>query len=403
MINDSIFVHRETACVVVRLADVDRAEWNTLATNFVTSAGTRGALLKRRTRAAGATSMHLFPRLRTAYGAVTLEGLRALQENSLVEDIGLSGSVALVQPELADDVQFTPVAPAKGPAAGLVYLDIPSLWEHGYSGAGVKIGLVDSTVDPDHPALRQAIAKTVLIDDVGRAKPYSRTSPPTAHGTHTAGIIGAREHNGAKAGAAPGAALYCAAVNDRGDSVTRLLGAITWALQQRPKVLNLSLGQSGYNDSFRHIIADIRRGGCLPVCATGNLYEGFTMSPANYEDALSVGALGADLRVAPFSGSERMSRANDPNVPDMIAPGVDVTSAVPGGRFAQASGTSQAAPHIAGLAALLLEACPRATVDQLEQALFDACSLTRFLKQHRAGRGVPNALAALHRLSAVVR
>lgn len=400
MDDDRVLEYRETACVLVRLADADKAEWNTLADCFVTGAGTRGALLKRRTGAVGATSMHLFPRLRTAYGAVNREGLRALQDNALVEDIGPSGSVALVQPELAHSTQFREVRPAKGPVPGLVNLGIPALWNLGYSGAGVRVAHVDNGVDRDHPALRDAVDQAVLIDGVGRARSLPSGFSDALHGTHTAATIGARAHNGIMVGAAPGVILYCAAVTDSGDSVVRLLGGIEWALKQRARVLNLSLGQRGYINSFRHVITDIRKTGCLPVCAAGNYYEGSTISPANYEHALSIGALGTDLRVAPFSSSERMRRLSDAIVPDLIAPGVDVTSAVPGGRYAQASGTSMAAPHIAGLAALLLEACPRATVDELEGAILDACNRTRWLPEHRAGRGVPNAEVALHRLLA---
>ena len=401
MNDDALFAHRSTACVLVRLANVDREQWETLAPCFVTQAGTRGALLKRRMRTGGTTSMHIFPRLRTAYGAVTLAGLQALRDNPLVEDVGLSGSVELVRPELANSAVFRQTLPAKGPAPGLKLLGIPSLWQLGFTGAGVRIAHIDNGIDDDHPTIKAAVKQAVVIDGGGKARTMPSARSDAQHGTHTAAIIAGREHRGTMVGAVPDAMLYSAAVADDGDSVVRLVGGVEWALKQKVRILNLSLGEHGYVDSFKYIISDMRKEKCLPVCAAGNYYEGSTMSPANYEDAVSIGALGKDGKVAPFSSSERMRRVKDPIVPDLVAPGVDIISAAPGGGFALASGTSMAAPHVAGLAALLLQACPRATVDQLEMAIFDACSTTHWLKPARAGRGVPDALASLQRLSAI--
>jgi subtilisin family serine protease len=85
----------------------------------------------------------------------------------------------------------------------------------------------------------------------------------------------------------------------------------------------------------------------------------------------------------------------DPVVPDLVGPGVRIISARPGGGFQSMDGTSMATPHIAGLAALLLEAKPTATVDELEQAILNSCKLRSGWTPDRAGRGLPDASRAL--------
>lgn len=102
----------------------------------------------------------------------------------------------------------------------------------------------------------------------------------------------------------------------------------------------------------------LRANECLPLIAAGNEGEGSTRSPGNDVQALSVGATGPTARIPVFSGSELMLRDQDSIVPDIVAPGVDIWSAAPGGGFQLMQGTSMAAPHVSGLAALLFEKRP---------------------------------------------
>lgn len=122
------------------------------------------------------------------------------------------------------------------------------------------------------------------------------------------------------------------------------------------------------------------------------------MVKSNYDEAVSVGALERDGSVARFSSFERVER--DRSVPDLIAPGGDIESALPGGGYQSMSGTSMAAPHISGLAALLMEAASDATEDEVEDAIFQSCSELGQEDPNSFGHGVPDAVEALRRVRA---
>ena len=147
-----------------------------------------------------------------------------------------------------------------------------------------------------------------------------RDAPKEYHG-HTAGTIAARAVGTTRFGVAPEAGLASAMVIEGGNVIARILAGMDWTVGQGVQILSMSLGLRGYTPAF-----------------------------------LSVGACDARDSVADFSGSQLFARTDNPIVPDLVAPRVDVLSCVPGGRCAAMSGSSMATPHIAGLAALLMHA-----------------------------------------------
>jgi subtilisin len=163
-------------------------------------------------------------------------------------------------------------------------------------------------------------------------------------------------------------------------------------------VLNLSLGLPGFWDDFGPVIDRIRSKGILPVFAVGNEGPDSSRSPGNHAAAVSVGAVGRDGRVALTSSSQRFERDDDPIVPDLVMPGVEIVSADAGGGYRADDGTSAAAPFVSGLAALLWEAVPTASVDDVEAAIFESCTRPRRLAKSRANRGIPDAALALANL-----
>lgn len=408
---DDLLTHRRSAGVLVRLASTTPDDIASLGTLFDTEAGSRGAMLAsgarhgRRKAAPKPAPMLVFPKLGMAYGAVTLEGLAAMRRHQAVTRVSEANGMRMIRPipyaSLAASAH--PVRPEKGPTWGIRALKVDALWAEGLTGAGVLVGHLDTGIDGAHPMLEDAVEKAAVFDLVGKLRKAPKPpSDSSDHGTHTAGTIAGRMVEQVQAGVAPGARLLTAEVIEGGDTIARVLGGLEWVLTHGARVLSLSLGWPSYTESFLSIVEALRANECLPVIASGNESEGSTRSPGNYAQALSVGAVGPNGRVAPFSSSEIMNRDQDRIVPDIVAPGVDIWSASPGGGFQMMQGTSMATPHVAGLAALLFEAQPDASVAQVEAAIFASASRSAHLTETRAGRGMPHAVAALKHLQKLV-
>lgn len=404
---DELLANRRSAGVLVRLAPHTEADLASLKGLFDAEAGSRGAMLeagaarRRRNSSAPPAPLLLFPKLGVAYGSVTREGLDAMRRHKAVKSVSEANGLRMIRPIPYLAATAAQGTPDKGPTWGIKALKVDALWAQGLSGQGVLVGHLDTGVDGAHPMLDGAIEKATIFDVAGLEKKASK--PPTDsgdHGTHTAGIIAGRPFKKVQAGVAPGAKLLSAEVIEGGDSVARVLGGMEWVLNNGARILNLSLGWPTYTDSFLTIIDALRANDCLPVIASGNDGEGSSRSPGNYAQALGVGAVSQTGRVPLFSGSEVMNRPNDPIVPDIVAPGVDIWSAAPGDGFQMMQGTSQATPHVCGLAALLMEAHPNATIGQVEAAILASAKRGSSVPETRAGRGMPDAVAALNALSA---
>ncbi|QDU30215.1 Subtilisin BL [Anatilimnocola aggregata] len=346
-----------------------------------------------RSAASHTPAARIFPNLGVMLGSVDQTGLASLQNNNEVKDVMLAPKFSLIRP-----VERKP-APPTGAAAGntvtwgVKRLKADKLHASGITGKGIIVGHLDTGIDGSHPALKKAIHAFAEFDLFG----FEVSPTPTAHdtgdhGTHTAGTIAGRASGGQAIGVAPEALLASAIVIEGGEVIARILAGMDWAIGQGSRILNMSLGLRGFSDDFLPLTQLLREKGVLPVFAVGNEGAGTSRSPGNYDEALSVGAMDDRDGVADFSSSQRFSRWS---VPDMVAPGVDTLSAQPGGGFQLMSGSSMATPHVAGLAALLLEAVPSATVDQLEQAIFDSCQQLTTEPIARQNRGVPDAVAAL--------
>ena len=207
--------------------------------------------------------------------------------------------------------------------------------------------------------------------------------------------IGGRAVGGKTVGMAPGAMLASAIVVEGGDVVARVLGGMDWAVAKGIKILSMSLGFRGWWQHFSPLTKLLRARSVLPIFAAGNEGPGTSRSPGNYWQACSIGAVDRGRGSADFSSSQRFKRKKDPVVPDIVAPGVDIVSAKLGGGYHTMNGTSMATPHVAGLAALLWEAKPLATVDQIEQVIFRSCRRGPNMDLERGNRGIPIGPRAL--------
>ncbi len=332
-----------------------------------------------------------FPNLGVCLGTVDRPALSRLRQTRGVGRVLGAPPLSMIRPRRIAAATLT-----RRTTWGLDLLGAPQLWAQGLEGSGIKVGHLDTGVDGKHPALRRALAAFAEFDDFGRqVQPTPSPHDTDEHGTHTAGTIAGRPVQGKSVGVAPKAQLCSAIVIEGGDVVARVLGGMDWAIGQGVKILSMSLGFRGWWDDFLPLTRILRARGILPVFAVGNEGPGTSRSPGNYAEALSVGAVDRNRRVATFSSSDRFRRQRDSIVPDLLAPGVDVVSARPRGGYQTMDGTSMATPHVAGLAALLWQAKPNATVARVEQAIFRSCAVPPGGSATRYGRGIPDGPRAL--------
>jgi subtilisin len=336
-----------------------------------------------------------YPNLGVALGTVTRSGLAALRKDDQVAEVVGAPRMSLIRP-----TRRSPAALRARVTWGMQRLGVPALWEQGLRGNGVLVGHLDTGVDGTHPALGAAIEAFAEFDLVGRQiVPAASARDSGQHGTHTAGTIAGRLQGGRSVGIAPGCSLASAIVLEGGQLVARVLGGVDWAVGQGVRILNMSLGLRGWTNDFLPVIRRVRDRGILPVVSVGNEGAGTSRSPGNYAEALSIGGMDGADGMYFDSSSQRFERPADPIVPDLVAPGVDVISARPGGGYQSMDGTSMATAHVSGLAALLLEAKPEATVDEIEGAILGSARLEPGWAPDRAGRGIPAAERALELLS----
>lgn len=244
------------------------------------------------------------------------------------------------------------------------------------SGAGVTVAVLDTGVDATHPELAGKVTAAYTFDArpaIWREFPQYPSSDTHGHGTHVAGLI-----CGNTVGVAPDARVVSGVMLPGGQgNLSDFVKALEWSMAQpEVKIINMSAGLFGYvaNPVLMSTVSTIRQLGILAVFAIGNEGRNKTRSPGNYIEPLSVGASNRAGRVSGFSGGGTIIADNHQyTVPDLVAPGEQVTSSVIGGGYESWNGTSMAAPIVSGVAALLLEKMPDTEVVELEERLLESC------------------------------
>ncbi|MGC9670831.1 S8 family serine peptidase [Planosporangium sp. 12N6] len=277
-------------------------------------------------------------------------------------------------PEPAPVMHGNQPAPA-GPSWNLSMIGADRVWRDlGVTGTGIVVGTSDSGVDGTHPALRNGFRG----GDDSWYDPWSHTRTPVdhgGHGTHTlATAVGDQN-----VGVAPGARwIGCVNLARNLGNPARYLDCLQFMLapfpyggdplrdgrpERAPHILTNSWGCPPLEGcdlrSLRPAVQALTAAGIFVVAAAGNsgpACRTVADPPAPYPETLTVGAVDRDDQLASFS-----SRGPTPDgrtKPDVVAPGVDILSALPGGGYGTESGTSMATPHVAGTVALLWSANP---------------------------------------------
>jgi hypothetical protein len=302
---------------------------------------------------------------------------------------------------------------------------VRELWNKGYTGHGRLVCNFDTGVEGSHPAL---VANWLGANGGSASQswfdPYGTTYPIDngGHGTHTMGIMAGRD--GADTiGVAFDANWIAASVVDRGQNlsttVSDILAAFQWAADpdgnpetadDLPDVVSNSWGIprglfAPCDQTFYQAIDNLEAFGVVVIFACGN--EGPNPSTirnpadraASPTNSFSIGAVDqnqVDLPVAAFSSRGPATCDTTKIKPDVVAPGVSIRSSYRGGTYKLMSGTSMAAPFVAGCVALMREYNPAATVEQIKSALIaSAGDLGRQGKDNDYGWGVINVARAL--------
>jgi len=268
-----------------------------------------------------------------------------------------------------------------------------SSWSPELTGIGPRprIAILDGGIDSSHeewsgpgsPLVRPYSAWTNVesADDWGR----------TGHGTHVAGTAAAPANGLGVVGVAPGAAgtaeVIPVQIADRNGYSTdaTMMDGIRWAVRNGAKVINISAGGAGASRSFQNVIDWAFRNGALVVASVGNDGQDYGVPnyPAGYAHVLGVAAQCTGTPDPDCPTPFGLATFSDRNASvDVVAPGVDILSSVPRGitagaiapGYAVKSGTSMAAPYVAGLAALVFAANPGATPYQVMRHIMNTAN-----------------------------
>jgi len=221
--------------------------------------------------------------------------------------------------------------------------DLPKAWRH-TKGEGVRIAVLDSGCDLDHPDLMHN-----LLPGANFVNPRKSPADDNGHGTHVAGIICAENNDIGMVGVAPEAKVMPVKVLDKNGNGNLLDVAkgIRWAISNKADIISMSLGAPIAVQQVRKAIQLAAKKGIPTFCAAGN--AGLTKEvfyPSAYPETIAVGSINSNFDRSNFSNTGK-------NL-DFMAPGGQIFSTVPDDWYSVFSGTSMACPFAVGVAALLL-------------------------------------------------
>ncbi|NEX62504.1 S8 family serine peptidase [Noviherbaspirillum galbum] len=284
-----------------------------------------------------------------------------------------------------------------------------------YRGQGVKVAIIDSGAAAlTHDDLKQIRAGFDIVDK--KTNPDGWTTDIIAHGSHCAGIICGADNALGVRGFAPDAEVHACKLFPGGQT-SQLIDALEYCIEKQIDVVNLSLGGAEPSEALEQQILRCKRAGIACIVAAGNS-GGPVQYPASSPNVLAVSAIG---RLNEFPSDSYHSQTVTSYVdadgyfaarfscfgPEVAvcAPGVAITSSVPDNNYAEWDGTSMAAPHVTGLAALVMAHHPDfqgayknrgpERVERLFQLIKMSCRPLTLGDARRTGYGLPDVLAAV--------
>lgn len=274
------------------------------------------------------------------------------------------------------DISVTPLseeqifkAAAQQPSWGYEHIKAPSALKVGYTGKNVKIAVIDSGINSQHPDLKVSGGASMIVG----SSPFTDGN---GHGTHVAGVIGALNNSYGVVGAAPDAELYSVKVlsSNGAGTLEDVLNGIQWAIDQKMDIINLSLTTGQNIENLQTMLKRANDLGIVVVAAAGNIetintqgnftqVENDVLYPARYSTVVAVGSTTMDNSLSGFSYT-------GPSV-ELVAPGEGIYSTfstiktTTQSDYKTSEGTSVSTPFAASVFAQYMEAYPHLTNGQL--------------------------------------
>lgn len=267
-------------------------------------------------------------------------------------------------------------------------VNAPPAWRY-TTGTRARVAIIDTGIDPSHPDIR-------VVGGVSFVPGVSSWRDDHGHGTHCAGITAALANRRGIIGVAPRADLFAVKVLNRQGfgRLSWVLNGLLWCARFRMHVTNLSLGSpfnthdpSKYNLAYEKVGRRLRQYGILCVAAAGNDRHQPVGNPARCPSFMAVSAIDNRRRLTTFTNV-------GPQV-EIAAPGLQILSTVPGG-YQRMSGTSMAAPHVTGGAALVKSRRPSLHGDSIRlRLMLTATDLGSPGRDWAFGHGLLNCYQAI--------
>lgn len=345
----------------------------------------------------------------------SVNALSATSSPEVIDEIAVDPEVESITLDATLTAPISTLAVESPAEWNLDVTGAPVLWDMGIAGSGIVVANMDTGVDMIHPDLRRRWRRgsNSWFDPNGEhSSPYDSAG----HGTQTMGIMVGGDSSGNSIGMAPDSKWIAVKIfNDAGvATISSIHQGFQWLLDpdedintdDAPNVVNGSWGFTELlGQCFTEFDADLallRAAGISVAFASGNQgpNSNTSVSPANNPSGYAVGAVDSSLNVSSISG-RGPSACGGGMYPNIVAPGIGIktTDLTFGGIFpssyAYVSGTSAAAPHVAGAMALLRQAYPDATVTDIENALaLSATDIDQAGVDDNSGHGLVNVAMA---------
>ncbi|MDF5707130.1 MAG: S8 family serine peptidase [Nostoc sp. S4] len=321
----------------------------------------------------------------TNQASIDVHSANSLPNYSSINGYGLINASAAVAKAIGQPT-FSGIPDLGGNNWGADLIKAPEVWTKGYTGQGVVVAVLDTGVDHNHPDLSTNIWTNSReipdngIDDDGNGyiddfygwnfiDNNNNTLDVYGHGTHVAGTIAGVNNDFGVTGIAYNAKIMPVKVlgDDNQGTYPAITQGVYYAVNNGAKVINISISATVGDSDLETAIQYATSHGVIVVMAAANSGDSTPLYPAYYalNWGLAAGAVDSNNNLADFSNRA----GSDSNMAYVTAPGVSVYSTLPNGTYGYYNGTSMAAPHVAGVAALMLSANSSLTASQVRQII----------------------------------